>query len=712
MSDPYNSPLPQYPKTVFEVAVGQGTFKSTGPGGFSWTTINRDTSGSLAYAQSADISMGKQHELDRIEASTLSVVMDNRDGSFYPWNNESQFFSNASVAVTPGFPIRVLATWESVQYPIFYGYITSVTPSWPDALTAEATIAASDALKYFSSKFIVSGGVDSTGAPTGYYPQIGLSGLSPWAWYRCGDEPNSTVLHDSSGNGLDGQATGTFGQDGPVLYDPTTAWSPSGTTTNFLAPNTNAFIPNTIGSDPPTSFAVGIYIKTTSTTPGMLMYQGNPGPFASGSDFFQMTLNPSGVPLSLSGDGDSSADTLWVQIAMGDVSRTLRYQGVLSDGNWHRIWVSGPIIGDGVTDTTLWVDGKAIQNILLDDAEYCGLFSNTPSYIGAFPVGIAPNTTPGATDLTVAEVLFLYGVDTPTPPTPYARPIDTGAVVADWNATNRFRYPELTGTRIKNVIDLIMYQTGPGTTTSYCPTFDTGTIYAQAETSTVTNRTVLDYIETLVQTEGGLFYQAPDGTFVFRSSQYWITNPLANTSQVLFANTGSGLFYNLADTKITFDDLDLWNDVQVQAINGQLQQYSNGLSQTTYGTRSLVGLTSLLFAFDPDAFALATDIVAKHGDPLIRIETLALDNLSESGANLVTMLGLQLAEQVTVFRDTQDASPNYVGMHFVESISHKLDFDTWTTTYVLDPYQLVVSDAFRFDGTSYQQFDGPGRLRY
>jgi hypothetical protein len=112
------------------------------------------------YARNFQTKMGRQHELDRSEAATLSLQLDNRDGRWYPWNTNTFSYTSVttgatttfapSAILTVGVPVRILATWRGVQYPAYFGYVDAWQPSAPDELNTDTTVTATDILKLLS----------------------------------------------------------------------------------------------------------------------------------------------------------------------------------------------------------------------------------------------------------------------------------------------------------------------------------------------------------------------------------------------------------------------------------------------------------------------------------------------------------------------------------------------------------------------------------
>ena len=76
-----------------------------------------------AYVRSAPTDRGASRELERVEAGTGTVVLDNRDGRFTPYNASSPYYPK----ILPMRRIRIRATWGAFSYPVLTGFVEA----WP-----------------------------------------------------------------------------------------------------------------------------------------------------------------------------------------------------------------------------------------------------------------------------------------------------------------------------------------------------------------------------------------------------------------------------------------------------------------------------------------------------------------------------------------------------------------------------------------------------
>jgi hypothetical protein len=111
------------PTIVVRVAFASNPFDAVP----AWTTITDDV---IEF----NIRRGRQNELDRMEAGTADVVVNNLSGNYWTQNTDSIYYPN----VLPLKRINIRATYNAITYDLFTGYIESYEPRFV-ALHSEKT---------------------------------------------------------------------------------------------------------------------------------------------------------------------------------------------------------------------------------------------------------------------------------------------------------------------------------------------------------------------------------------------------------------------------------------------------------------------------------------------------------------------------------------------------------------------------------------------
>ena len=188
------------------------------------------------------ITRGRQMELNRMEAGTAQVTLDNRDRRFDPSNAASPYAPN----VVPVRRIRLSATYNAVTYRLFSGYIESWPPLYPGPLDSNVTVTATDGFKVLNLKTLPGG-----------YPAV-VQSHTPIGYWRL-NETSGTTAADSSGNGRSGTYTGgyTLAQTTALVGDEGTAVTLNGTSGYVNIPSSTAF-------DVSTTFTLEAWIKPTA----------------------------------------------------------------------------------------------------------------------------------------------------------------------------------------------------------------------------------------------------------------------------------------------------------------------------------------------------------------------------------------------------------------------------------------------------------------
>lgn len=189
--------MTSYPAMKIEAGFGSSP---TNPSP-TWTDIT-------TYTRSADYSRGRQHDLDRFEPGTGSLLLNNRDRRFDPTNTAGPYYPN----LVPGVRIRVTATWAAVDHVRFLGFVEKWDPQWPGGGQSDTVVEMADMLSLLAT-------ID---APAGTWAiQIPTTtGLR--AWWRLGEAAGATMAIDAN-NRFHGTYTAPGGKvdaDGLIVSDP------------------------------------------------------------------------------------------------------------------------------------------------------------------------------------------------------------------------------------------------------------------------------------------------------------------------------------------------------------------------------------------------------------------------------------------------------------------------------------------------------------
>lgn len=760
------NPQLQFPEVLVEISAG-ANYLSPINGTGVWNNIS-------SYVRGMTLGpLGRQHELDRIQATAAQITVNNRDGSFNPWNTNSFLFNNGN-GLDPMSPLKVTAAWNGITYPMYYGYIQSVDQAISDVLNVEAQISCVDILQMLSLKYLSNNNYAQLVAADG--------GANLQAYYRCGDGIGSFAVKDSSGNNYTGSLIAgiggdpAFGSQGPFLYDANTAldltngtnalnggfttvdnstqpptvhnplgsasawtfetWVKWTSTTDTVIGQTVTFTGSLVGTEPNqitglNSLAgVAVGQTVTCTTPGVLQsgtyivaigYDPALGGFyaslsqaflATGSYVFEVSGGPIGSTIF---SGVTTAGQVDLRVGANTTASVTNYNRlsagtVLSggfnpvgysqnaytqNGLWHHVALSY-----AASVATLYVDGS------LDSTWATSLWSNPASVsVGCdnagsngFP-GIMSDVALYSASITPAQAMSHYQTGM------WFQSQEFGASVGT-SAAGRFNKVAAVAGLPPSTILNVPYQ------------FRT---LMYAETNPITTTSALNYLQTQSETEPGLIFQGPNGMIYAYNRQYQYLNPGTTTSQGTFTDTPSTpYYYDGPALVIVADDLDTWNDIQVQSgrsnavINagsvgtvaqtaGQLQEWGPtqsalaAQSASVYGSRTMQGLTSLQQAYDSDGLSLAQNYAKWYNRPVQRVVTMGLNSEGNSGNNLPQMLGRGLMDAVTVQYNGQTSSSQFSQTSVIEQITHTVVIDggmSWQTTWALSPYELTMYPTY------------------
>ena len=612
--------LTTIPAITVEIAFSSTNILATSQ---TWTNVT-------AYVREARTAGGRQHYLDRVEASRLTLNVDNRTGFF-----------TTSYAIRARLPIRVTAVWSLTTYTIFYGIIDNVDTKMADAMNTDLTIQASDFLKMLSLKYLNN---------TTLWPSTMTYATS---LYRC--DNTSTMLDTIGSNsvGILGVASLT---DGITAYDT----------------NASLDLTNGTGTNTATAYAYGADGDDLSID----FWVRNPQP--------NTTLMGARI-----GNGSLFNDASVVVDPSGriSVSTYLVTQPGLSvtDGEWHHIGIVAiagsafTIIVDGIVTTGtalgtnygLYVPALTVGfpfdfDGLLDEVVVSD-FLSTPS-----GQSLASATTAIQARYTVGSYLRKSKNS--------ADQVDQVLKVAGWNGLDKYNghtfAPNTYGTQqVTGETTTVTGSTALDLILNVCDT-EVG-IFFQADDGTL-NMQGRDYVYQPVVSGGTL-----DSTFI-------LTNYDASTATVPVANQ---TFYTAPDLQYVRDDADIWTTVKVTPATGDVEQWTaSSINRQLYGESTLTKSTLNVSADATQQTANYLGLI--YQSPLPRVTQAILEGETQNGAQFPFMLGANIQDRVTFkLLEPYASSPSSSTM-IIESLNHEFAADPglWHTSFTLDPYAVQPKD--------------------
>lgn len=190
---------------------------------------------------------------------------------------------------------------------------------------------------------------------------------------------------------------------------------------------------------------------------------------------------------------------------------------------------------------------------------------------------------------------------------------------------------------------------------------DAGVASLQADTPAA-NTNVVDYIQTVTDTEFGAFYMSRAGLATFQDR-----NTVQNfTSTTLLGGTG----IPISGLSIDYGSESLANEITLTRLNGGTASAVGTASQTAYGISEL-SKTGLLFSTDGQLSDLASYLLSQYKDPKLRISevTVLMDGLSEAQRGTVAALDVTSPLTVTVSPAVGSAITQFA---VVDRIAHSI----------------------------------------
>jgi hypothetical protein len=243
---------------------------------------------------------------------------------------------------------------------------------------------------------------------------------------------------------------------------------------------------------------------------------------------------------------------------------------------------------------------------------------------------------------------------------------------------------DLSGTRIDDILDQIDW---PATMRDV----DAGLTTLQADPGT--NRTALQAMQTVADSEYGALYVDESGSFVFQDRQ--VTASSIGGTPTVFADDGSGIDY--ADAQWILNDTLIFNKATITRVGGSAQVATNQDSIDKYFLHSYF-LDGLLMQTDAVALDYANAYVASRAETSIRVDAIMLDLYTPNyNSGIIAALNLDFFDPIEV-NTTQPGGSVLSKTLQIFGVAMNITPNSWQVTFTtLEP----VIDAFILNNSIY-----------
>ena len=247
---------------------------------------------------------------------------------------------------------------------------------------------------------------------------------------------------------------------------------------------------------------------------------------------------------------------------------------------------------------------------------------------------------------------------------------------------------QLSGARVNDILDQISW---PATQRD----IDAGRTTLQADPGT--NRTALQALFTVANSEYGAIYVDADNNFVFQDRG--VTAGSIGGTPTVFADDGSGISY--FDATWILNDVLVFNKATITRAGGSPQVALNQASIDKYFLHSYF-LDNLLMQSDAVALDYAQAYIASRQETSIRVDAIVLDLYTPSyNSGIVAALDLDFFDPITV-KTTQPGGSLLEKTLQIFGVRMNITPNSWKTTFTtLEP----VIDAFILNNSIYGTLD-------
>jgi hypothetical protein len=605
--DGYDAPLANLPSVGVFIAWTDTPY-TVSP---AWTEISQ-------YVRQISIRRGRQDDLQQFGPGTASLVLDNRDRLFDPFNSSSPNFSN----LKPRKQLKIVANWNGTEYPLYRGYVSGWPVEYTEAgLDSTVTIECFDLLGLIGATTIDRPVVDEyilSLNPRHYFPMSESPSLNKWV---CRVDPNyyfqeagTTFITPGGGSYEIPYTQSSFYQVNPLK--PATNTPGVGCNQNFLPLYIRT--PNAATTVTAADFSISVVLDVPNSSSALTYFQLI---FSQTNTYLEVTSGglPRAYRLSASSTyGTDIRDSRGVHLVASYSVASNAFTVYINGSAGFTGTVTAPTTGIfPIQDSSAFMYlnyGTKVQSIALFDRQ----MTRTEAH-------------------TLSEVLLSK---------------------YEMTSANRFEYYR-SGTSIPT--GMVNVSSAVSTTSSQIDTQPTQLVAT---------------LQKLAATEDGELFVDDQGVLQFYGRNDLFGKTRSNTSQMTFTDSGTGVGYDANSIRISLNADQVRNAVTVNATDGQSALSSDATSVSEYGIAAETVDTFLPNALDADT--LADYRLAIYKNPKMQIEPFMSKGQANPSYNWPRLLSLELLDRVT-FKRTPSVGSAIQKDLLVQSIEHRITPGEWQT---------------------------------
>lgn len=630
-----------------------------------WTDVTDvGSSGGLAWS----VSQGRSTEREDMRAGTLTVVMDNADGTFDPLNSSSPYYPS----LKPMCRIRLTAEHDAITYPLFVGYVDNIKVDRLNEHYSTVTIQATDAFKLFNLLTL-----------RDPYETAVLN-IGPRAFYRFQESASGEAqveLRDASGNHRPGLLANpkrrlpvvdpgdpdTSVGDAEVGFELADHGSaPSGRAVHFHN-ETIAF--GEVSEATNAGFGRCADVGVAGTADFAISFMVNRGWNSDYMPELNILSQCENKAFSDPGDNLVVSDELFTGDILGLRVRVLRAGASLLN--------LGVTLGHFEGSTFIYAKRgqAALDHVLVvrQGAEFTitvwpGINPDQGAFFVSGTASATPNLSSQRLWLATADANsfragFFYGFIGYLAEVAYYPVVPTGAQVLALHQSIRNWVGHLPGQRLTAVHEQLGWDASD-------TDFEAGITVLQAFDGTGKSATA-HFLE-VAKADDGIYFIAPDGKATFYGRRHLLSATRSTVVQATFGDGGGAeIPYIASGLDPTVEESALYNEVVAQRTGGVPQIATDATSVEDFGLRSL-SETGLPAANDNDMLARAQFKAGLYAYPVGRVRSMTMDRGEDENAFYETALGTWIWDRVA-YRQRLTNSAMWEQDSIVEGIQRSYD---------------------------------------